>query len=419
MLANPRKKAFAAFAAVVGGMVGLVWPAAVAEVLVRAAGVGLIVVGAIWIFDLVGASAWVSEREQRRGRCRVTPRRLALGGTTGVAMLSLVLLVGGMSFVRAVRAPHLDRMSIKDSRLQRLRVALRSPARPGDLRRDPQRDVGQRRRLLLRPPDRGHRSPSSAGACGPSCSTSTTAGSSRARAHRLPRAGRQGGVRRGAGTGREDDARATAGRRPGLRPGRRRARAEGPQGLPLPPVLRARRDLAQGRVRRPPRLPPGQPQRGGDPRAGGPRRARGRRRRARGEPPGRPGLHVGPRHPAADPPGDDQEEEERADHGRAPRRRPALVPGRLRSASCRTRRTSSTRSPSWRPRPRARWAGAAPRAPLLLINHWLDTGLPNPNDAAKANAHRRPRRAGRRLRASGGSASRRSWPSTSTPGATS
>ena len=61
MLADPRKKAFAAFAAVVGGMVGLVWPAAVAEVLVRAAGVGLILVGAIWIFDLVGASAWVSD----------------------------------------------------------------------------------------------------------------------------------------------------------------------------------------------------------------------------------------------------------------------------------------------------------------------------------------------------------------------
>jgi hypothetical protein len=110
-LANPRYKAFAAFAAVVGGMVVLVWPAAVAELLVRVAGVGLIVIGAIWIFDLIGASAWVSEREQRR----VTPRRLALGGTTGVATFSLVLLLGGMSFVRAVRAPGLDRMSIKDA----------------------------------------------------------------------------------------------------------------------------------------------------------------------------------------------------------------------------------------------------------------------------------------------------------------
>jgi hypothetical protein len=114
-LANPRYKAFAAFAAVVIGMVGLVWPAAVAELVVRAAGVGLIVIGAIWIFDLIGASAWVSEREQRRVGARVTPRRLALGGTTGVATFSLVLLLGGMSFVRAVRAPGLDRMSINDS----------------------------------------------------------------------------------------------------------------------------------------------------------------------------------------------------------------------------------------------------------------------------------------------------------------
>ena len=115
MLADPRKKAFAAFAAVVGGMVGLVWPAAVAEVLVRAAGVGLILVGAIWIFDLVGASAWVSEREQRRAGARVTPRRRARGGTTGGGTISHGLLGGGMSFVRAVRAPHLDRMSIRDS----------------------------------------------------------------------------------------------------------------------------------------------------------------------------------------------------------------------------------------------------------------------------------------------------------------
>jgi hypothetical protein len=56
----------------------------------------------------------VSEREDRPG-ARVTPRRLALGGTTGVATFSLVLLLGGMSFVRAVRAPSLDRMSLKDA----------------------------------------------------------------------------------------------------------------------------------------------------------------------------------------------------------------------------------------------------------------------------------------------------------------
>jgi len=115
VLANPRYKAFAAFTAVVAGMIGFVWPAAVAELVVRAAAIVLIVIGAVWIFDLVGASAWVSEREQRRAGARVTPRRLALGGMTCVATFSLLLLLGGMSFVRAVRAPHLDRMSIKDS----------------------------------------------------------------------------------------------------------------------------------------------------------------------------------------------------------------------------------------------------------------------------------------------------------------
>ena len=114
-LAEPRKKAVAAFLAVVAGLIGLVWPAAVAELLVRIGAVTLIVVGAVWIFDLIGASAWVSERERRSAGAKVTPRRLALGGTTGVATFSLVLLLGGMSFVRAVRPPSLDRMSIKDA----------------------------------------------------------------------------------------------------------------------------------------------------------------------------------------------------------------------------------------------------------------------------------------------------------------
>ena len=38
-------------------------------------------------------------------------------------------------------------------------------------------------------------------------------------------------------------------------------------------------------------------------------------------------------------------------------------------------------------------------APLLLVNHWLDTGLANPNDAAEGQLARRPRQPGRRLRA--------------------
>ena len=249
-LANPRNKAFAAFAAVVGGMVGLVWPAAVAELLVRVVGVGLIVVGAIWIFDLIGASAWVSEREQRRAGARVTPRRLALGGTTGVATFSLVLLLGGMSFVRAVRAPGLDRMSIKDTGCNGYRGALRSPARRGDLRRHPQRDVGQRRQLLLRPPDRRARRTARPGRPGLPARPPLRRADPGRRAHGLPLPGRQGGVRRGAGA----VARSRQTQRPVLdrapRPRRRRDRPEGPQGLPVPPVLRARRH-AGARTRSP------------------------------------------------------------------------------------------------------------------------------------------------------------------------
>jgi hypothetical protein len=112
-LARPGSKAAAAAAAIGSGLVALIWPLAVAELIVRIAGVGLVVLGAIWIFDLIGASAWVADRHESTSR--VTPRRLALGGTTGVATFSVVLLLGGMSFVRAVRAPSLDRLGIAEA----------------------------------------------------------------------------------------------------------------------------------------------------------------------------------------------------------------------------------------------------------------------------------------------------------------
>jgi hypothetical protein len=112
-LARPGPKAAAAAAAIGIGLLGLVWPLVIAEFVVRVGATGLIVLGAVWVFDLVGASSWVADRTP--GTSRVTPRRLALGGTTGVATFSLVLLLGGMSFVRAVRAPDLDRLGIKDA----------------------------------------------------------------------------------------------------------------------------------------------------------------------------------------------------------------------------------------------------------------------------------------------------------------
>jgi len=113
-LADPRAKALAAAVAIGLGVLGLIWPLAMAEVLVRVGAVGLVVLGTVWVFDLVGASSWVAGETSAAPR-RFTPRRLALGGTTGVATFSLVLLLGGMSFVRAVRAPDLDRRNIDEA----------------------------------------------------------------------------------------------------------------------------------------------------------------------------------------------------------------------------------------------------------------------------------------------------------------
>ena len=114
-LADPRAKALAAAVAIGLGVLGLIWPLAMAEVLVRVGAVGLVVLGTVWVFDLVGASSWVAGETSAAVPRRFTPRRLALGGTTGVATFSLVLLLGGMSFVRAVRAPDLDRRNIDEA----------------------------------------------------------------------------------------------------------------------------------------------------------------------------------------------------------------------------------------------------------------------------------------------------------------
>jgi hypothetical protein len=113
-LADTRAKALLAVVAIALGVLGLIWPLAMAEVVVRAGAIGLVVLGTVWMFDLIGASSWVAG-EPTGPPGRLTPRRLALGGTTGVATFSVVLLLGGMSFVRALRAPNLDRRNIDEA----------------------------------------------------------------------------------------------------------------------------------------------------------------------------------------------------------------------------------------------------------------------------------------------------------------
>ena len=254
------------------GMVGLVWPLAMAELVVRGAAVGLIVVGAVWVFDLVGASSWVSERE-RAAPARVTPRRLALGGTTGVATFSLVLLLGGMSFVRAVRAPASTAMSIKDS-------GCNGYAALCDRRVDEVTFAGTHNsmsasagRLLLRPPERRARRTADAAASVPSCSTCTTA------SHIKDVVRTDVPLRADAGL---SDAQLT----PEEEQGRRSSRPS-PSSGPRSTRRTARCTCATSTASSAPRWPRTRssslhdclrvnPQRGGDPRARGPRGGRGR-----------------------------------------------------------------------------------------------------------------------------------------------
>jgi hypothetical protein len=108
VLAQPATKAMAAVAAVAAGLVGLIWPLATAQLLTRVAAVGLLTTGAVWIFDLAGAAAWANGE----GTVHHRSRRVALAMVTVAAVVPLFLVVGGMAFVRAVRPPTYSQVNL-------------------------------------------------------------------------------------------------------------------------------------------------------------------------------------------------------------------------------------------------------------------------------------------------------------------
>ena len=107
VLARPGTKALAALSAVAAGLFGLIWPLATAQLITRVAAVGLLTTGAVWIFDLAGAAAWAN------GHDSVHPmsRRVFISMLTAAAVAPLFLIVGGMTFVRALRPPAYARIN--------------------------------------------------------------------------------------------------------------------------------------------------------------------------------------------------------------------------------------------------------------------------------------------------------------------
>ena len=95
-------RALACLAAIAAGFFAMRWPEATIASTIRVAAFVGFVIGAIGLLDVLGSVDWAHDGSARVQR---TARRLAIGVTAGIAMVSVSILFGGLAFVRAVRAP--------------------------------------------------------------------------------------------------------------------------------------------------------------------------------------------------------------------------------------------------------------------------------------------------------------------------
>ncbi len=101
-LGQPLWRALACLAAIAAGFFAMRWPEATIAITIRVAAFVGFVIGAIGLLDVLGSVDWAHDGSARVQR---TARRLAIGVTAGIAMVSVSILFGGLAFVRAVRAP--------------------------------------------------------------------------------------------------------------------------------------------------------------------------------------------------------------------------------------------------------------------------------------------------------------------------
>jgi hypothetical protein len=84
------------------GLFAAVWPTVTAEVLIRLLAFAVFVVGAAGLLDLVGSYQWGAIVDPR---VRYAARRVAVASVGATTCLVIVVLFGGLSFARALRAP--------------------------------------------------------------------------------------------------------------------------------------------------------------------------------------------------------------------------------------------------------------------------------------------------------------------------
>lgn len=101
-LGQPLWRALACVAAIAAGFFAMRWPEATIAITIRVLAFVGFVVGAIGLLDVLGSVDWTHDGSARVQR---TARRLAIGVTAGISLVSVSILFGGLAFVRAVRAP--------------------------------------------------------------------------------------------------------------------------------------------------------------------------------------------------------------------------------------------------------------------------------------------------------------------------
>jgi hypothetical protein len=112
VLGRPRGKVILSLLGIAAAAFAMAFPAATAAIAVRIGAFVAFVAGTVGVLDVI------SERDWSLGsspRVRQASSRLVAGSAGMIAVASVVLLVGGMAFARAIKAPNADRPDISET----------------------------------------------------------------------------------------------------------------------------------------------------------------------------------------------------------------------------------------------------------------------------------------------------------------
>ena len=111
-LQQPGWRAAACLAAIAVGFFAMRWPEATTSIVIRIAAFLGFVAGAIGLLDVLGSVDWAHEGPIHLQR---TARRLAIGVTGAITVVTVTMLFGGLAFARALRAPSTDQPEISET----------------------------------------------------------------------------------------------------------------------------------------------------------------------------------------------------------------------------------------------------------------------------------------------------------------